>query len=159
MFLVFLLLYYICLTAGEGIDHINFNTHAINSIYTVINLFITRIPIRVLHFYQTIIYAIIYVIFSVIYDVTGGTDPEGERYIYKLLDWTSDLEKAALYSGMIGLVGMPVMWIIVHVIYKLRLFLYGCCEGPLNKVAPQNYSIQNVTIQEEENYHGFSNEL
>ena len=41
-------------------------------------------PIRVLHFYIPMLFDVVYVIFSVIYDYSGATNAKGNTYIYRV---------------------------------------------------------------------------
>ena len=48
-------------------------THGMNSIYIILDLlFVTGIPVRLYHIIHPDLVAVVYVIFNIIYDVTGG---------------------------------------------------------------------------------------
>ena len=48
-------------------------THGMNSIYIILDLvFVTGVPVRLYHIIHPALVAVIYVIFNIIYDVTGG---------------------------------------------------------------------------------------
>ncbi|XP_045198221.2 protein rolling stone-like, partial [Mercenaria mercenaria] len=55
-------------------------TH-LSSVYTILGLLFSAKPVQLLHFYQPMIPAVVYVVFSIIYHNSGG-----ER-IYPILDW------------------------------------------------------------------------
>lgn len=59
-----------------------------NSVFVILDLMVSATPIRLLHFYQPIMYLAIYVLFSVIYYLAGGLTYDGSSYIYPVLDWT-----------------------------------------------------------------------
>ena len=65
----------------------NAETHIVNSVYVVIELVVSAVPVRILHFYQPLLYLTLYLTFNVIYFILGGQTPEGTHYIYPVLDW------------------------------------------------------------------------
>ena len=97
--------------------------HGFNSIYVILDLFLGATPIRLLHFYQGVIVGLIYVCFSAIYTTQTG------EAIYPILDWNGDPGSAALYALLLGLVGLPVLWLIVFGLYRLRIVIYTKCYG------------------------------
>ncbi|XP_041349772.1 protein rolling stone-like isoform X2 [Gigantopelta aegis] len=62
-------------------------SHGLNAIYALLNLIITAIPSRILHFYQPLGYALLYVIFTAIYQLSGGTNYQYQSAIYPVFDW------------------------------------------------------------------------
>lgn len=52
----------------------NILTHAFNSIVMFIDIWIVAYPIRLLHFVQPISFGLVYLLFSGIYYLAGGTD-------------------------------------------------------------------------------------
>ncbi len=76
-----------CVPTGTGLTLANTNTHIANIIYCVIEIGITAIPVRFLHFYMAQLYATVYIIFTVIYWGAGGTGVDGEPYLYKTFDY------------------------------------------------------------------------
>ena len=48
-------------------------THGMNSIYIILDLvFVTGVPVRLYHIIHPAIIGVIYVIFTIIYDLAGG---------------------------------------------------------------------------------------
>jgi len=67
-----------------------------------------------------------YVIFSVVYDLAGGT-ADGNSYIYSVLDWSEDPGTAATYAVLVILVAFPVVFAAcVFGVYPLRARC-DCC--------------------------------
>ncbi|KAI5644967.1 protein rolling stone-like [Phthorimaea operculella] len=62
-------------------------THGANSVLMFFLLMTSRLPSRVLHFIYPVCFALVYVIFSLIYYLAGGKSPFDEHYIYPFLDW------------------------------------------------------------------------
>ncbi|XP_068626886.1 protein rolling stone-like [Battus philenor] len=85
--------------------------HAVNAILMFVLLTSARQPMRLLHVYQPISVAVIYLIFSVIYYYAGGTNPGTDgTYIYPPLDWS--LPGLAMITVALSL----VLLIILHAI-------------------------------------------
>ena len=60
-------------SSGEALDYISFMTHGMNSIYIILDLlFVAGVPVRLYHIIHPALVAVVYVIFNIIYDVTGG---------------------------------------------------------------------------------------
>ncbi|WAR25839.1 ROST-like protein [Mya arenaria] len=91
-------------------------THLLNSVYTILTLLFCAKPVFILHVYQPIIYSVIYVLFSIIYHVTGN-DP-----VYPVLDWSKP-GSTSITALLIVLVGVPVMHMVIFSLYTLRLFV------------------------------------
>ena len=57
----------------EELDDINFMTHGMNAIYIILDLlFVTGVPVRLYHLIHPLIAGVVYLVFTVIYDVAGG---------------------------------------------------------------------------------------
>ena len=56
--------------------------HGLNAVIVVIDIFITGMPIRVLHFYLSVLFGVAWSIFSIAYDFSGGTNFTDKPYIY-----------------------------------------------------------------------------
>jgi len=61
--------------------------HLINSVSVLIDLAIIARPVRLLHMVHPLLFGLWYLSFSVVYWAAGGTDPEGHRWIYPMVDW------------------------------------------------------------------------
>ena len=117
------------LSAGDPVDAVDFTVHACNSIYILIDFFITAMPIRLLHFWYSILYGLLYVVFSLIYLGAGGTDKAGNNYIYSILDFFGNPGAAFALAGLSVFVFAPLLWLLIYGIYNLRTFLNRkCCS-------------------------------
>ena len=57
----------------ENLDDINFMTHGMNSIYIILDLlFVTGVPVRLYHLVHPLTAGVVYIVFTIIYDVAGG---------------------------------------------------------------------------------------
>lgn len=104
----------------EGYAYANFVKHLIVGIMAVVDLFLTAIPIRILHFIYTIILGVVWFIFSSIYLAAGGTDYYGNRYIYKFLNYGENVSFAVSMGFVLTFVIMPLIHSFVYCIYLLR---------------------------------------
>ncbi|XP_046341602.2 protein rolling stone-like [Haliotis rufescens] len=88
----------------QGYNYITFFTHGANLIYVVLNLLVTAMPVRLLHFYHVVIYGILYAIFNAVYVLAGGTNDQNDHYIYKFLDWNKNpgLSSAISLEAVVG---------------------------------------------------------
>ena len=102
---------------------LDFLVHGLNSITTVLDLFLGARPFRLLHIYQPIIALCFYLIFSVIYWAAGGTGREGCHWIYPILDWNKPETTVPLIFVM--LVGVFVIHGFLWALQLLRDFLHA----------------------------------
>lgn len=100
--------------------------HFWNSVLMLMDLFIVAIPVRLLHVYTSIIFAFIYVIFTICYEYTGHTDPHGKPYIYPVLRWKKDVG-LAVGGVLVGLICLVVIRCVVFCLYKLRSWIFLKC--------------------------------
>ena len=82
----------------------------------------TAMPVRMVHVWHSLVYVLLYVLFSFVYPRAGGTDSRGDPFIYSQLDWNKPAT-AAIYSAL-GLAGMLAVWVFIYVLYTIRIFIY-----------------------------------
>ncbi|XP_038207725.1 protein rolling stone-like [Zerene cesonia] len=87
--------------------------HAINSVVMLLLLITARQPVYILHFYHVVLFALIYLLFSVIYYAAGGTDMLGNPFVYPMLDWSNP--GIAVLTGVFS----AVLIIILHFLISL----------------------------------------
>ena len=68
----------------EPIDANNITKHTLNSVFMVIDTFLSSIPVRLFHSVYPLLYIIIYLAFTVVYWQLGGTSIEGQYFICRL---------------------------------------------------------------------------
>ncbi|CAH2102241.1 unnamed protein product [Euphydryas editha] len=61
--------------------------HGVNSLIMFLHHMTSSHPTRFLHLVHPFAFAVIYVFFSIIYYLAGGTDPQGQPFIYPVLHW------------------------------------------------------------------------
>ena len=102
--------------------------HSLNSVYVLIDLLISGVPIRLLHVVYPIITQAVYVVFTVIYYELGGRGPHGASGIYPTLTWQSPAE-ASVTVGLEVLLSV-VMQCIIFSIFRLRIRLQALGRSP-----------------------------
>ena len=104
----------------EEYDYANFIKHLIVGIMAVVDLFLTAIPIRILHFIYSVILGVVWFIFSGIYFAAGGTSYYGNRYIYKFLNYGENVSFAVSMGFVVTFIIIPVIHSFVYCLYHLR---------------------------------------
>jgi hypothetical protein len=92
--------------------------HAVNSIIVIVDLTVTHVPYYFKHGWMPFAYLVTYLLFSIVYWLAGGTDPEGDHYIYPPLNYEHPSDAAALV--------LAVVFIVLPMIHSL-LYLYNRC--------------------------------
>ena len=104
----------------EPIDANNITKHALNSVFMVIDTFLSSIPVRLFHSVYPLLYIIVYLTFTVIYWQLGGTNNQGQPYIYSLLDYNNFQASTGCIIGFFLLLVQPVLQLILFGLVKLR---------------------------------------
>ena len=73
-------------------------------------------------------YLVTYLLFSIVYWLSGGTDPEGDHYIYPPLNYKHPGEAAGLVVVVVVVV-VPAVHIMLYV-YNRFLLLNGFWHAP-----------------------------
>lgn len=110
-------------STGSGVNFINCNTHGVNTVFILVDTFITRTPVRLLHLLYGILYGLIYGVFTAIYWMAGGINHKGEPFIYKPLDYSSSKTVAVSYIVVIAFLVVPMMHCMFFFLYRFRIFI------------------------------------
>ncbi|EDV58324.1 protein rolling stone [Drosophila erecta] len=117
--------------------------HAFNSICMVFDCFVVAYPNRLMHFVYPLCVVLIFMVHSLIYYWAGGTDIDGNRFIYFALDWA----RPGLAIGFVcaSLALICCFSLVAFGIYRLRISMYNCCskkkeEVPTSKATPKESS-------------------
>ncbi|XP_020716422.1 protein rolling stone-like isoform X2 [Ceratitis capitata] len=100
----------------------NINSHAVNSVLMILDQMVVAFPTRIKHFIYPAFVVIIYIIFSIIYFLTGGENVIGKPYIYRILNW-GEQPLSSSFVSLGGLLLVFPMCLLGYLIYKLRLCL------------------------------------
>ena len=88
-------------------------THGANFAVMLVDLLLVRNPMYLSHVVMPFLYAIVYLIFSVIYWAATGEN------IYDALDWGNP-SGAGKLSALILFVGLPFLWILLYCVFLGR---------------------------------------
>lgn len=110
-----LVLYWALLYDGSSVSGVNANTHLLNGLVAVIELWVSGVPINILHFIYTVIFAAVYSLFTGIYFA-----PSGAIVYSGVLDYGTNLGGAVGAVVGVVLVFLPFVHI---VIFFMQYFL------------------------------------
>lgn len=117
------------LSAGDTeIGAVRVSFHAVNSVYVLLNLFVTATPTRLLHFVYPVLFGVAYTLFSALYQLGGGTNIRGEPYIYRVTDWSRPW-KTLLMSSLSNFLAIPLMHLLVFLLRLMVGRLWECWRG------------------------------
>ena len=112
--------YWSVLHENDPVDANNVTKHALNSVFMVIDTSLSAIPVRLLHSLYVLLYFVTYLVFTVIYWLLGGTNNQGNAYIYKNLDYEDFRPINGVLLVVFLLVVSPVLHLVLFGIAKLR---------------------------------------
>lgn len=108
----------------DGVTAIGVVMHGGNFLLVAFDLMFFTQPFYIAHVYVPFVFALVYVLFTLIYYAAGGTfEDGGSRYIYKSIDWSNPGGTAGLL-GLIVVVGLPVVYALLYVVFG-----HLCCNG------------------------------
>ena len=112
--------YWSGMEGNDPVDANNITKHALNSVFMMIDTSLSAIPVRLLYCLYALLYILIYIAFTVIYWLLGGTDIQGNSYIYEVLDYDNFKPIVGGLIVVFLLVGLPVFHLILFGITKLQ---------------------------------------
>lgn len=99
------------------------NLHMINGIFAVLDLWLSGVPVRMCHAVYSIGFGCAYILFTVVYYVAGGEDPEGHRYIYPFLDYGSNMQRVVALGASCAVFFVGLVHILFFLQYTLRKYI------------------------------------
>ena len=84
-------------------------------------------PIQLLHLWFAVIYGLVYSLFTLFYYLAGGTNHDGNPYIYSVIDWRS-AGWAVLYCFIVIFIAMPVVHLVCFIIHFLKVWISRSCR-------------------------------
>ncbi len=113
--------------AGRGLKDKDILVHALNSIMSICDIFISKRPCRMLHFHHSFAALGPYVVFSAIYWAAGGQRENGLSYIYPILNW-ENLSLTVPFV-LVGLtIGLPLVHGVIWSLHVLRDRVIQCAR-------------------------------
>ena len=118
------ILYWSLLYNGFKIREADVAFHLLNSIFMLFETFLSAVPVRLLHVVYAELYGVLYLIFTVLYWQSGGTNTNGDHFIYPITDYDNKPYVAAVLIIVYALVGLPVSQLFNFGLFKLRSYLH-----------------------------------
>lgn len=109
---------------GDSVSLSTAITHASNSIYVIIDMFVSAVPVRVVHVWVPQTWSVIYGVFSFVYCALGGTGLYQLPYIYPFLDYKKSPGVAVSFMFIALLLILPVSQLLLFLLYRIRLYIY-----------------------------------
>ncbi|KAL7843720.1 hypothetical protein AOLI_G00252320 [Acnodon oligacanthus] len=107
----------------------NINMHVGNSVQTLLDLVLSSTPIHLAHYVHLFLAACLYILFLLLYWLSGGTSLSRKPYIYKVLDFGGwPLVAAFSVIGFIC-IGLPLGHFLVWNVCLLRRSLAARARG------------------------------
>lgn len=90
--------------------------HGLNFIIMMLDVFLSRKPVYLLHGLHFFFFAMTYVVFTIIYHAANGTNCRGKPYVYAAVDWNNP-QKTITLMAMLLFVAVPavniLLWLLV----------------------------------------------
>ena len=110
-------------SSGDELDGVNLNTHLVNGIVALFDVWFSGIIIRLYHVVYVVAVGATYSVFSGIYYAADGTNAKGEPYIYSSLDYGDELGQAIVLLVLTVLVFLPLVHLVMFAMYGIRYWL------------------------------------
>ena len=117
------IVYWTIIYSGYQVTGISINNHTINGIGSLIDVFISGTPVRILHVIYLMIFAGTYCIFSGVYFACNGTNLKGNPTIYNILDYKES--PGAATGWVLGLifVFVPLLHLTMFGLFSVRFWI------------------------------------
>ena len=96
----------------NGASAASIHVHGVNLLLVLIDIFVSRIPILILHFFYPMAYAVVYVTFLAVYWAANGTNELSQRYVYSITDFGQ-----SPVSASFACIGLVLVAGVVHLLF------------------------------------------
>nr|CAD7573751.1 unnamed protein product [Timema californicum] len=104
------------------VDAVNLLVHAFNSLLMLLDLALVSFPFHLLHIFLPVLFTLLYIIFTVIYYLAGGTSKDGKIALYPILDWENP--KRSSIVCVLALLFMLFLHLVTWLLSLLRCWAY-----------------------------------
>ena len=103
------------------------NLHLINGIAALIDLWLSGMPVSIYHAIYSISFGFVYILFTAVYYITDGTDPDGNRFIYQVLDYSMHPGAALGLAVLLAVlfIGIIHYFLFIQYVFRYRLTLWS----------------------------------
>ena len=134
----------------SGPDVYTLHIHLVNVLIVLLDLCISRIPIQFFHIFYVALFTLPYALFTIIYWGAGGTDSEGNSYIYSALNYEESRISTLLAFALIP--GGFLTFLIIFLLAWLRDAVYYHIRFCFRDVHNLPYQ-EEIEIQEKQEKH------
>lgn len=105
---------------------INLHVHFLSGAVMLLEIFLVRMPVRVVHVYQACLMALAYLTFNLVYILLlNGVDLRGHHYTYPVIDWRKAPKRSVIVTLFCLFLVLPVIWFgVVYGCFKVRKWLF-----------------------------------
>ena len=114
-------------SSGDDVTFFGITFHVINSLVVIGDTMLSSVPVRLFHVVYPMLYSIAYILFTVIYWGSGGTNPFGMPYIYPQTDYAGRPVFSAVSQLCLVFIGLPLCQSIVFCFFRLRVWMKTKC--------------------------------
>ena len=111
--------FFFFIAATIPMHYVDWAAHLANSIYLLLNLFVSAMPCRVYHAIHTIALGFIYILFSVILQYAANIHAYPGVYMND-----PQILVMSIFIGVI--LSMTVLWLFIYGLYRVRLAIAVC---------------------------------
>lgn len=105
----------------DGVTHWDITTHLLNGLLGWIDVWITRIPVRIYHAIYAVIFSATYIVFSGFYYAAGGGNiSDNGTYIYPILNYGDAPARTTGFVFAAAFIYTPVVHLFFYLNYLLR---------------------------------------
>lgn len=72
---------------SQPLSAVTVHTHGVNAAFVLVDTLVSARPCRLAHAFHAVIAAVVYVAFTCIYWLLGGSGKDGAPYVYPVLNW------------------------------------------------------------------------
>jgi len=117
-FLVFVLYFGLVVDFDDPpTEVISYLTHGANFVLMMTGVFLSKVPYYLIHGIYFFAFSAIYVLFTYVYFLLGGTNCEGDPYLYEVIQWGNNFDGAKTLVGIIVFIVAPItnciFWVLV----------------------------------------------
>ncbi|KAL1528991.1 hypothetical protein AB1Y20_010312 [Prymnesium parvum] len=122
-----------------SVDGITFVTHGVNFLVALVDLLIAGLPVHKAHIWVPCVFAVTYVLFTIIYDMSGGK-AGADPYIYEVIDWSAEPGKAIGIACAVVLIAFPAVFCVCLCISSKR-------DGPAPPPRQELHPADKIDVQ------------
>lgn len=109
--------------AGFNVDGLTVTTQILNTVFILSETLLGTVPVRLYHVIYSMLFTIVYVMFSVVYWAGNGTNTLGQPYIYSVLDYSGNPTDIIGAILAFFFVGHPLSQLVLFIVFRVRFWL------------------------------------